>query len=379
MPKSKTQVRSYSARDYGEEEEEMVNLFKEQRDDAKNYFTSAIKPRLDRSYKLYISDNSDRSREIQKWQANVFVPYIHAVVETLKPRILDARPEFGALGRTPDDQIRASRVQILGDYTWEKTKGDTVSEDFVSSSLIYGTGFLQVGWRRDVREYEFLKTKDINKKKYNWVKEERVFYDAPFIDWVDNYSLWYDWHNVSGDSKQYWFKRLILSEDGIRRMYPMVDKEKLAMALAANSGDLTDYASIRTQVKLTHEEIVKGSDHTLETASGNIYHSSTQNIKMHEVFEWYRPFADTVGIFINDVPVQKKAVMPLPYDFKSRVFIDVPYLRVPGEFEGYGLPMILENPQIMLNMTKNQRLDAMTLNIHKMWIVNPLANVNNRN
>jgi len=38
--------------------------------------------------------------------------------------------------------------------------------------------------------------------------------------------------------------------------------------------------------------------------------------------------------------------------------------------------MILENPQIMMNMIKNQRLDSATLSIHKMWIVNPLANIN---
>jgi len=68
--------------------------------------------------------------------------------------------------------------------------------------------------------------------------------------------------------------------------------------------------------------------------------------------------------------------MPNPYDFKETVFIDIPYLRIPGEYEGYGIPLILENPQIMLNMIKNQRLDAVTLSIHKQWIVNPLANVN---
>ena len=65
--------------------------------------------------------------------------------------------------------------------------------------------------------------------------------------------------------------------------------------------------------------------------------------------------------------------MPIPYDFKEATFIDFPYLKIPGEFEGYGLPMILENPQIMMNMIKNQRLDSATLSIHKMWIVNPLG------
>jgi hypothetical protein len=68
--------------------------------------------------------------------------------------------------------------------------------------------------------------------------------------------------------------------------------------------------------------------------------------------------------------------MPIPFDFKEAPFIEIPYMRIPGEFEGYGVPLILENPQIMLNLVKNQRLDSATLSIHKMWIVNPLANIN---
>ena len=99
-------------------------------------------------------------------------------------------------------------------------------------------------------------------------------------------------------------------------------------------------------------------------------------LKMYEVFEWWRPFEDEFAVMVNYIPILKGGSMPIPYDFKEAAFIDFPYLKVPGEFEGYSLPMILENPQIMMNMIKNQRLDAATLSIHKMWIVNPLANIN---
>lgn len=76
------------------------------------------------------------------------------------------------------------------------------------------------------------------------------------------------------------------------------------------------------------------------------------------------------------MPILKGAVIPIPYDFKEAPFIEVPYMKLPHEFEGYGLPMIMENPQLMLNTIKNQRIDSATLGIHKMWIVNPLANIN---
>jgi hypothetical protein len=375
----------YRASDFGPKEEKMLNKFFLQVEDAKTYFINCIRPRLDRSYKLYIAYNGDRAKEVKQWQANVFVPYIQAVVETLMPRILDARPDFAVQGRTEDDQLKAPKVQTLCDYTWEKAKADRTVEDLVRAALVYGTGFLQVGWKKDVREHQFLGGKDISKKKLTWEKRKQIFYDAPTLEWVDNYDLWYDWHNIKRESKQFWFKRAVLTGQEIRRRYPGADKRRLDMALTHMSGDLTDWAAIRNMVKLSHWYINKGSDYrqggtgiwTGTATTWNIYQSqSDPDLKMHEVFEWTRPFDDSYAVMVNNVPILKDGQMPIPFDYKEASFIDVPYLKVPHEFEGYGLPMILENPQIMLNMIKNQRLDAMTLNIHKMWIVNPLANIN---
>ena len=371
----------YRPSDFGKKEEELVMKFRLQMEDAKTYFTTYIKPRLDRSYKLYISYNGDRAREIKNWQANISVPYIQAVVETLKPRILDARPDFTVQGRNEDDQAKARKVQQLADYTWEIAKMDATTEAVVSSALIYGTGYMQVGWKKDVRRHRFLKTKDLLKKKYEWVEKDQTFYDAPFCEWVDNYSLWYDWHNVEAKSKQYWMKRLVLTEMEIRRRYPYADKKRLEMVLNRPGGDLIDYSWIRNQVKNTHSEIVKGADYLTIAAAGpidrSIFMSALDSkLKMYEVFEWWRPFEDEFAVMVNYIPILKGGTMPIPYDFKESPFIATPYLKLPGEFEGYGIPMLLENPQIMLNMIKNQRLDAMTLSIHKMWVVNPLANIN---
>lgn len=374
------QVNPYSAQEQSVEEEELYRLFTLQHDDAKQYFLNVTKPRLDRSYKLYVAYTGDRQKEIKRWQANIFVPYIHAAVETLMPRVLDARPEFACHGRSEDDQIKSAKQQMLMDYLWERAKMDKTAEDVIRSSLVFGTGFMQVSWKKDVRKLKFLKTKDISKTKYKWEEKEKVFYDAPFCEWVDNYNLWYDWHNSARESKQFWIKRFVLTEEEIKRRYPMLDKYRLAQAIASGSGDLDDYASIRNEVKSTHTKIVKGAGATSSIGVGVEKYQNTndQTVQMYETFEWLRPFADTFGVMVGSsrVPILRDGFIPFPYDFKETPFIEIPYLRLPGEFEGYGLPLILENPQIMLNLVKNQRLDAATLNIHKMWIVNPLANIN---
>lgn len=374
----------YKPADFSKKEEAMVRLFSLQRDDAKYYFLTCLKPQYDRAYKLYMAYNGDRAKELktmgQTWRSNIFVPYVNAVIETLMPRILDARPEFTVQGRNADDQLKSAKVQNLSDYSWEVSGMDDVSEMLTRSSLVYGTGFMQVGWKKDVRKAKFLKTNDLTKKKYVWVEEEKVFYDAPFTEHVDNYALWYDWHNIPRQSKQYWFKRLILTEAEIRRKYPSAENKRLAMAFSSGSGDLTDYASIRNEIKKTHEGINKGDDFVSTGGGTDIYKTNNADFKLYEVFEWTRPFEDEYAVIVGsgNVPILRGGSMPIPYDFKEAPFINVPYLKLPNEFEGIGLPLLLENPQIMLNMIKNQRLDATTLNIHKMWIVNPLANIDKK-
>lgn len=377
-------ISTYNASNYGQKEVNMMNAFYMQKEDAYQYFYNVLRPRYERYYKLFVAYSGDRKKEIKTWQSNVFVPYVQAVVETMMPRILDARPDFTVIGRTAEDNLKAEKQQQLCDYLWEISGMDTVTEDVVRSSLIYGTGFMQVSWKKDTRKLKFLKTKDIGARKYKWVEEEKTFYDAPFCEWVDNFALWYDWHNVDRKLKNYWFKRLILPASEIRRRYPMADQDRLAMALDSAGGDLTDYAAIRQLVKSSQERITKGTDRGVSLSYSGIYYNTQRyqqidpELKMYEVFEWTRPYEDAYSVIVggSNVPILRSGYMPIPYDFKEAPFIEVPYLKVPGEFEGYGIAAILESPQILLNTIKNQRLDAATLSIHKMWIVNPLANIN---
>lgn len=373
---------TYTPEMFGQKEVDLHRKYILRLDDARDYFLSCIKPRLDRSYKLYMAYNGDRAKEIQRWQANVFVPYIQSVVETLMPRILDARPEFTVQGRNEDDQARAERLQQLADYTWEVSNMDQTSEDVTRAALIYGTGYMQVSWKKDVRTHKFLSSKDLLDKKLKWVEREETFYDAPYCEWVDNYSLWYDWHNIPRESKQYWFKRLVLTGAEIRRRYPMAQKKRLDLAFARPGyGDLDDYGSVRNSIKLSHDSILKGSDHSRLSGGSNrdkYRDLSDSKISFYEVIESTFPFEDEYMVTVSDVPILKGGSIPIPYDTKETPFIDVPYLRAPGEFEGVGLPLLLENPNLMLNMIKNQRLDAATLNIHKMWVVSPLAGIDKK-
>jgi hypothetical protein len=368
-------------------DEKLIAKFNLQLKDSKDYFLAVIKPRNDRFYKLYCNDVTDRARELMKggksWMSNIGVPYVFGVIESFLPRCLDARPDFSVSARKAKDQGKCNKLEGLNDYTWEIGKMDSVMESVVKSSAIYGNGYAQVGWKKDEREHEFLSSKGILGKLV-WKKKKQVFYDAPVMEYVDNYLLWYDWHNVAWESKQYFFKRLILSGAVIKKKYPYADKKRLALALKGPNGDLTNYADVRITTKTEHERITKGAEYNSEGIKLDYSVSNNQDDdednKMFEVFEWWRPFEDKFAVMVggNYIPILKNGEMPNPYDFKDTPFINIPYTVIPGESEAYGIPAILESGQIMLNMIKNQRLDAMILNIHKMWIVNPLANIDKR-
>ena len=280
----------YQPSDWGDVDVELRRLFWLELQDARQYFLTVTKPRMDRAYKMYIGSNQDRARTIQKWQSNVSLSYSQAAIETLVPRIVDARPDFTVRGRSQDDELKAEKQQQLMDFLWEVAKMDTISEDFIRACLIYGTSYLQVSWKKDVRKLKFLDTKDIASKKYTWTEKEKVFYDFPFAEYVGPESLWYDWHNSARSSKQYWFKRLVLTEGDIRRRYPMADEERLQMAFHSPGGDLIDYAAIRPQTRTVNLYTTKESAANQISASGTVYGTDkyfstlATQVKMFEVF-----------------------------------------------------------------------------------------------
>ena len=59
-----TRFSSYSPSDFGPGDVDIRTTFFLQMEDARNYFLRYIKPRLDRSYKLYIAYNRDLSEQL---------------------------------------------------------------------------------------------------------------------------------------------------------------------------------------------------------------------------------------------------------------------------------------------------------------------------
>ena len=251
----------------------------------------------------------------------------------------------------------------------------------MSSALIFGTGYGIAPWKIDKRTVQVMDRKSLspNSKKLSYKTKDITFYDGPTLEWVDNYSYMYDWHNIRKESKQYHMIRKVLTGVEIRRNYPMADADRLDLALSRMTGDLTDYADVRRYIKEVNPNAVRTSTESNSWGFGaQSYIYATQSdpeLRMFEVFEWWRPYDDALSVMVGDVPILPGGSIPIPFAHKEFPMLVVPFIKSPGEFEGIGLPQIMESPQTMLNTIKNQRIDSATLRIHTPFIVNPVANI----
>lgn len=288
--------------------------------------------------------------------SNVNIPYIQANVETLIPRMLDARPDLGVRGRTSESKARASAVTGLFGWAWERGITDAVIEEWVRATLIYGIGWVYAFWK---------------------VNKDGTKYDYPAIDAVDNYSFIYDWRSIRHESKMFFMRRRILTAEDIMVRKPNLDVDRLASALKSpRKRDLEDYASVRYEVRTTHASLSKTAtkaDVGAASWSSNMhYGSSTSKIIFHETFETWYPLEGERSFWVDGWPVERKDIVKGEI---SNPFVDLAYLRPPFEYEGIGIPLILESPQLALNTIKNQRIDAGTMAVLKMFIVSPNAGV----
>ena len=110
---------TYNPGDWGTNEENLYRRWFLQREDARSYFLRYIRPRNDKFMKLYASYSGDRQRLIQSWQSNIFAPMIFGTIETMKPRILDARPDFTVLPRNLKSRERAPKSEKILDFESE--------------------------------------------------------------------------------------------------------------------------------------------------------------------------------------------------------------------------------------------------------------------
>lgn len=292
-----------------------------------------------KNYRNYIDTSKKKSH-----QANLFIPYTFATVETLIPRIYSSRANFRVEGVDYMDEKGAKIVGGLLSYQWRITKMNTKLLRWIKSALIYGMGVVKVGWKLDQREV-------VKKKEgFNFFGKElgggeqtviETMYDDPMVWNIDVLDFYPDPQcNDFNDDMRWCF---------IRR-WSTLDELSLEGKL--------DKEAIKRLSEDKQEEMEKSSRRAFLGLP-----SQGAGREKVEVLEYWTQ--DKLVIIGNRSEVLYDEPNPyIPGKIPIVVLLDIPDVHFPY---GIGEPEVMFSLQEELNDIRNLRLDSAKIAVSKIF------------
>lgn len=364
-PKTTTASNGWKKTD---EEQKTFNKVRQRFDDAKQQWIYLNRERYDQFYKNFRDYGEDRMQRIKKlggqsWMSNLFVPLTASHVRALQPRVIESRPEMRVLGRSRADHAKAQKVQTVLEYIWDKSNIDAELRKLVWIALVYGTAFGKVIWSQKRRaQYQSDYDKSTENPK---LIEGSLYYDDPDFQAVDAYDLYPDPTATSMENMRYLCQRYVMTKEEIVKTWLNLKN----MEFVGVGGDTADYKFIRRLVPRT--KFAEKRQNTI-SATGEGGTLSAQSVaakkELIEVIEYWED--DRLIVIANDVIIKD---ISNPYPTKEIPYVRLVYEELPFEMYGVGVVEQVEQVQYGLNTIRNQRIDNVTMAIHKMFIVNPLA------
>ncbi len=359
-----------------------LQKFNNEYDEAKKHFLYYFKPEYDRAYKLFASYNGDRAKELEKttdgevWQSNVFIPQIFSYIKTFLQKTVGVSPDFKLEGTNAE----ALKEVVL--WLWEIGMSDDLIDYFLQCficGLTIGKDFLKKETKKKRKgEISFL---DNIKKLIFKTQLEKVTF-RPDFDPVDIYNFYHHPRMKKISDPFPVFHRYVVSLDEMKAQYPdvpqsfwnqFVDKEG---EITKSGGDITDYAYVRKEVLLevrkNIRETTKVSTPLTSGNTGNPNSLPESKEKLFEVVERWVNDRFVVFLPMEGTPIQVKDT-DNPYDHSEKPYSRTIFFPRPFQFEGLGIPKLVDHLQELLNSITNQRVDAVTMRIHSMIAAAPVA------
>lgn len=315
-------------------------------------------------YKLYRSyaekrDTGDR-------RANLFIPYVYSIVETVVPRLISAvfasRPYIGVLPVKEEAIENAKDMENLIDYQLTQKIGIIgVATSWFKEALIYGTSILKVGWEYEEDEvwvdeplmeiFGF----PIGSRR---VKKVQPVKDDPLVEHIDLWDFYIDPRAKDIDEADYCIHKVFRDISYLKRM------EEQGI-----------YKNIDEVVKVSKE----GAGSWYEEGVGTTAFETGMNTRLGligmqsidkpsnkiEILEYWTD--DRVIAIANRSVVIRNDENP--YHHRKKPFVRLVDVLVPHEFYGIGEIEPIEDLQYELNSLRNQRMDNINILINRMWKV----------
>lgn len=340
-------------------------------------------------YQLWRVDdeNADDGR-LYEGRANLNLPQVRKEIETMSRRILK--------GLFPEDYLKAdpSRIeneelanvnaQIVRHFYDNVMNLKNTLAPWIKQGVTYGSSPARQFWKKEVNKQFFKKREFVEKDgilvpKRRTVFEEVVAYDAPVVQACDLFRTWV--HPETAPSPrdiEIQFFETCVTEDVLR--------EKVAQGCAfLPKGWEEQYGKTKkTEDQKTEERLATfGSSGEADAAPGTKYfwiieawttlyidvkhEGKAIKQKVPCVIEWISGGPDGYGQPLYCYRIQQN---PLWHQVPPYVWMR--YISpLPGNFYGHGLPEAVISLQNQLNDTLNQSMDASTMALNPITIVNP--------
>lgn len=293
-------------------------------------FRKSHEDRWKRYYNLYRCKAAPRK---DPSSANIFVPEVFSIIETLCPRLLSnflnaARPIVQVMSREESQMQNAKAAERLLSYQFERMNFPVKLVSFYKQALLYGTSIGKVYW-------------DYRKPRGGGGSPAE--YDDPVFEPVDLLDFYIDPEAFSLEDASYCIHRRFLSKAELKQreekgIYSNVDEVK---------GE-----------NLPAEELQFSRNYRLEDR----FQDEERNIEVLEYWQNRRviTIADR-SVILRDTPN--------PFAHGKKPFVHLVFIPVPFEFYGIGVIEPVEGLQMELNTKRNQRLDNVNIILNRMWLL----------
>ena len=306
--------------------------------DAVKRWRDPYEKRWKRFYKLY---RSYRDPSQYPFKANVFVPYIFSIVESVVPKMLgtifNTRPILSVIPRKGASEGVSKLLERLLDYQLDEDQLEFFNKilEFFKETAVYGTAFMKILPR--------------------FHNDELVSFNYIDVEPIDLFHIFPDYRATSVGDMRYIIQLSYLDFDELKDMQDQ--------GFYKNVTPLLEKLEAMTNVDEYKRKRL--SDIGILDEYG--FDASRRVVEVLEY--WDR---DNIYIIGGRQEVLKKEKNPFG---RLLPFIMARYIPIQHELYGVGIPEVSESLQEELNTVRNQRMDNVNLIINRMFVVNKYADV----
>lgn len=307
--------------------------------------------------------------------STLFIPKCYEQVEKVAPRIFGNNPKFVIGLNSPinykdpnaDMMRNAQAAQTSLNYFWKVGECQKKSRTWVKAGLVYGVAFAKAeicrktGSRTETR----ITADEMGNPTLQETTVEQVIQEYPTFEVLDIFDTYFD-PRIENEGDRDGF---VINTDDVRLADIINQKDKYFNLKKIQNAGGDQFATDNDSKKLTRWNMhgiptfydKDSSKCNIKTYYG--YFSESGDVKDEKIIE--------ATIFENDTLISYKEIEFIPIE--KFIPTDIPNLGV-----GLGVVEPIKKIQDAYNLTRNQRIENVSLVLNRMWLMKTGAGIDPR-